>query len=120
MRYIVRKSIIRIVGQIWMPATVCAQVRELSSYDVGNIRGIAAYRLGIDAEELASHSVGKVVEVTIEREDVEQWLMMNSGDFQRVIDFEASIEDGDTTLDFPWSTEDGEMAYCDAMSGDDE
>jgi hypothetical protein len=107
MRYVVRKSIVRIVGNIWMPATVCAQTRELSSYDVGNIRGYAALR-----QDLAENDPL----VLITREDVEQWLMGNSGDFQSVIDFEASIEDGDKTLDFAFATEDGEMAYTDAVS----
>jgi hypothetical protein len=103
MRYVVRKSIVRVVGRIWMPSVVCAQVRELSSYDVANIKsyGDAIGHPGIN------------------RESVEHWLHSNSGDFQSVTDFEASIEDGNDTIDIPWATEEGEFAYIDAMSEND-
>jgi hypothetical protein len=100
MRYVVRKSILRIVGSIWMPAIVCAQARELSKYDVQNIHDIALF-LG---------------DTVITRRAVEYWLGGNAGDFSHVIDFEASIEDGDKTIDIPWASEEGEFAYIDAMS----
>jgi hypothetical protein len=104
MRYTVRKSIVRIVGTIWMPHVTCAQVRDLSDYDVGNIRDIAEF----------------MGEEGITRKAVEYWLGGNAGDFSHVIDFEASIEDGDKTIDIPWASEDGEFAYIDAMSGSED
>lgn len=117
MKYTVRKSIVRLVGQIWMPSVVCAQTKELTDYDVDNIRGLAAHRMGIVEHAVSSYGAG--TGVTITREDVEQWLAMNSGDFQNVTDFEASIEDGDKTIDIPWASEDGEYAYIDAVSKGD-
>lgn len=95
MKYTVRKSIVWIVGRIWMPAIVCAQEKVLSSYDVGNIRDEAG---------------------NITRESLEQWLCSNAGDFQSVQDFSASIEDGEKTVDIPWATEEGEFAYSDCMA----
>jgi hypothetical protein len=52
----------------------------------------------------------------ITRESVESWVDTHSGDFQEVIDFEASLESGDDTIDIPWATEEGELAYLDATS----
>ena len=72
---------------------------------------LAAWRLDVTEDDPS---------IKITREDVEQWLMVNSGDFQSVMDFEASIEDGDTTVDIPWASEEGEFAFSDAMSPDDE
>ena len=39
---------------------------------------------------------------------------MNAGDFASIIDFSASIEDGENTVDIPWASEEGEIAYSDA------
>jgi hypothetical protein len=97
MRYTVRKSFIDVVGKIWMPAVTCSLRINLRAYDIENIRG-------------------RVSDNQITREDVESWLMTHSGDFQSVEDFSASIEDGDQTLDFPFATEAGELAYMDTMS----
>lgn len=38
MRYMVRKSIVEILGTIWMPMVECGQRQELRSYDVENLR----------------------------------------------------------------------------------
>lgn len=94
MRRVVRKSIVRIVGHIWLPPVLCAQDREMSSYDVDNAR---------DKD-------GKIT-----RESVKEWLSKNSGDFQSIVDFEASIEDGDETIDIPWAKEENEIVYADCM-----
>lgn len=94
MKYTVRKSIVRIIGTIWMPATTCAQEQTLSSYDVENCRDDAGQ---------------------ITRESVEQWLTTHSGDFQSVQDFSASIEDGETTVDIPWGKEESEFTFSDCM-----
>lgn len=38
MRYTVRKSLIWVVGRIWMPSAVYSQVITLSGYDIENMR----------------------------------------------------------------------------------
>ena len=96
MRYLVRKSVVRMIGRIWMPAITCAKDITLSEYDVENIR---RYR---------RHS-------GINRDSVDHWLALNSGDFQSIVDFEASIEDGENTVDIPWRDEESESHYDDAM-----
>lgn len=95
MKYTVRKSVIDVVGYIWMPQIVCSLRINMSDYDINNARN---------------------AEGELTRESVEQWLMTHSGDFQSVIDFRASIEDGDKTIDFPFATEDGECQYLDTIS----
>lgn len=54
----------------------------------------------------------------ITRESVERWLCTHAGDFQSITDFSASIEAGETTVEIPFATEDGEMAWCDCMCHD--
>jgi len=69
--------------------------KDLSAYDIENIR---------DEDGM------------ITRDGIENWLGMNAGDFSSVHDFEASIEDGEKSLDFHWAKgEDSEVTYCDAM-----
>lgn len=97
-RYVVRHSYIDVLGVIWMPAATGSLRIKLSNYDIENMRD-------------------KDGEIT--RDSVEQWLTMHSGDFQSVTDFRASIEDGDKTLDFDWSSEENEFAYLDTL-GEDE
>lgn len=98
MRYQVRKSVIDVVGKIWMPNVTASMRLEPSSYDVENMRD----------EDGA-----------ITRDSVEDWLGSHAGDFRSVIDFAASIEDGDSTIDLPWATEDGEFAYLDTFPCED-
>lgn len=95
MKYLVRKSIVQIVGRIWMPAIICGQTKTLDSYDIENCRDD---------------------EGNITRDSVEQWLMTHSGDFQHVIDFSASIEDGDKTVDIPWATEEDKYQFNDCFA----
>lgn len=96
MRYMVRKSVVDIIGTIWVPmGPIFAQHKELSSYDVDNMRG----------------QDGKIT-----RDSVEQWLMTNAGDFSSVKDFRASIEDGNETIDIDWQLgEESDCEYSDAM-----
>lgn len=94
MRYMIRKSVVHVYGRIWMPAIEAGTTLTLSDYDVENCR-----------EE----------DGEINRESVEEWLTMHSGDFREVIDFAASIEDGDKTIDIPWASEDNECAWQDCM-----
>lgn len=98
MRYTVRKSVVWIVGKIWIPMVTCSQTIELRAYDIENIR--------------AHDDDGNIT-----RDAVEQWLYTHAGDFSSIQDFSASIEDGDTTIDIPWATEDGEIAYDDTLAG---
>ena len=91
MRYTVRKSIIQVVGTIWIPAITCAQEKVLSGYDLENI------------------------ERPITRGTVEHWLMLNSGDFQNVQDFSANLEIDGETVEFPWENEESEFTYSDCM-----
>ena len=94
MRYTVRKSVIEVVGTIWMPMTTAATQYTLSSYDVENARD----------------DDGKIT-----RESVQRWLDTHAGDFSAIKDFHASIEDGDDTIEIPWADEDNEYAYIDCM-----
>lgn len=91
MRYTVTKSVIQMLGTIWMPAVTCAQEKVLSGYDLGNI------------------------EQPITRDTVEHWLMLNSGDFQHIQDFCASLEIDGETIDIPWANEESECEYFDCM-----
>lgn len=87
MKYTVRRSVIDVVGKIWMPATKAGTELTLSPYDVENCRD----------------NTGKIT-----RESVQAWLDTHAGDFQCVEDFHASIEDGDETIDIPWETKEGD------------
>ena len=101
-RYLVRVSYVIILGKIWMPMAPASLRKELSSYDVDNIRGYSRH--------LSGDPNGPIT-----REGLEHWLMLNSGDFSSVDDFTASIEDGDQTRDFPWANDDSEIAYLDTL-----
>lgn len=96
MRYVVRKSIVQMVGTIWMPSITAASTIEMSGYDVENAR-----------DENGE----------INRESVQRWLDCNAGDFSNVTDFFASIEDGNETLEIPWADEDNEFIYSDCTYG---
>lgn len=101
-RYVVRVSYVIILGKIWMPMVPASLRKELSRYDVDNIRGYSRH--------LSGDENGPIT-----REGFEYWLLLNSGDFSSVDDFTGSIEDGDQTLDFPWANDDSEIAYLDTL-----
>lgn len=91
-------SEVDVVGRIWQPGCgLCAYTYPLSGYDVENIR---AYGDG---------------EIT--RDAVQRWLDTHAGDFSEIVDFRATIGDGDFDCDF--EDEDNEMAYNTAMFGDE-
>ena len=94
MRYTVRKSVIEVLGVIWLPAVECGQVMTLSGYDVEN----------------AKDDEGRLT-----RDSVERWLCTHAGDFSSILDFHASIEDGEATVEIPWASEEHELRFCDAM-----
>lgn len=92
MRYMVERNSVQVVGGIWMPyGAKAAYEYPLSPYDVENI--------------------GKLT-----RENVERWLNKNAGDFSSIDDFCATVG----TQEIPWATEEGELAYLDAMYKDNE
>ena len=122
MRYTVTKQVVEVLGTIWMPAMECGQRLELSAYDMANLGNPR------------------------NRNDVERWVMLHSGDFQHVTDFRADFHVetctrcGANSTDAPsgkgkrtckaghdWRTshivhewtrgEESEMAYNDAMYG---
>ncbi len=95
MKYVVRKSIIDVVGKIWMPSVTCGQRMTLSAHDVENCR----------------NDTGKIT-----RESVQDWLHSHAGDFSSIEDFSASIEDGVVTVEIPWATEEGELTYLDCTA----
>lgn len=94
MRYIVRTSVVRVLGVMWMPTAPAATELTLTDSDVKNAR---------DDE-------GKIT-----RESVSRWLDSHSGDFSDITDWCASIEYGDDTIDIPWSVEDNEAEYTGLM-----
>lgn len=91
MRYTVTRQRIDLIGTIWMPATVCAQSKDLSDYDMSNIGD--------------PHN----------RDDVERWLLLNSGDFSNVTDFRADFHIGDEHIVHEWQSEESELTFNDAM-----
>ncbi len=98
-RYTVRESYIDVLGYIWMPHALCSLHIDVSAYDLSNMTDTEGH---------------------VTRESVEQWLTMHSGDFSEVVDFSASLEVGDETLDFPWSSEETEMQYLDTIAEPDD
>lgn len=102
MKYTVIQSIIKILGVNWYGQT-CAMLKELNSYDVGN---------------LEDSGLGGELSNEQKRDVVEGWLVKNSGDFQTILDFEADIELGDgcnVTVD--WLNEDSEWEYMEYTGG---
>lgn len=94
MKVLRRYSYVEVLGVIWLPQITAAAKIDLSTYDIGNMTNEAG---------------------TIAREDLEQWLATQAGDFQSITDFAASIELGDETIDIPWTNEENEMSYNDCM-----
>lgn len=96
MKYTVSRSVIQVIGTIWMPAATCAMDIELTGHDVSNI------------------------EEPITRETVEDWLNCHSGDFQSIEDFRADLEIEGETVVFDWKSDDSEITYNDCMFGSED
>ena len=97
MRYTITKQRIDLIGTIWMPAVLCAQTKDLSDYDMKNLG---------DPHD---------------RENVEQWLMCHSGDFQHVEDFCADFHVGDEHIVHEWAKgEESECRFTDCMYPEEE
>lgn len=96
MKYTVCKSMVYILGGVWWPmGALCGQVKELNKFDVENCRD----------------KKGKIT-----RKSLERWLNVHAGDFSSIKDFSASIEDGNKTIEFPWTSEENEMDFIDTQS----
>lgn len=100
MRYEVRKSVINVLGTMWMPPVTGATMMNLSTEDVENIR---QYGHG-----------------AVNRESVGAWLDTHAGDFSGIVDFMASIESGDDTIDIGWADNESEYTFNDAMYPDED
>lgn len=90
MRYTVTVQIIDVIGELWMGGKAVLQ-KELSAYDMENIGD------------------------PTKRDDVELWLLRNSGDFQRVIDFRADFTIGNENIIHDFAKETSEELYNDCM-----
>lgn len=102
MKYMVIKSIIRIVGLNWYGQT-CAYEKDLNRYDVANLEDSGL------CEKLSKEEKREVIEV---------WLAKHIGDFQRILDFEADIELGDgCNVIVDWENEDFYSEYLDCVYG---
>lgn len=98
MKYTVRRSIVDVLGYIWMPNVPAAMTLTLSDYDVGN----------------AKDEEGKIT-----RDSVHDWLNRNAGDFSVITDFSASLEDGDETVNIGWESVEAEQDFASLVLGDD-
>lgn len=96
MKYTVAINKINVLGYIWMPHALCAQVLKPTAYDRENMRDDA----------------GKIT-----RESVQRWLDTNAGDFSHIVDFAVSL---DEELESDFTSEENEMAWRDAMYGSEE
>lgn len=90
MTFKVERNWIELIGKIWLPAVTGAQRRDLTKSDMLNIG-----------------------EPT--RENIEQWLACNSGDFQCVTDFSAVI--GKTVIE--WQDSENQYIYNDCVYGNE-
>jgi hypothetical protein len=101
MKYTVTKSVVQVIGTIWLPTVTAALDYTLDGFDVENLKE------GSESGEVT-------------RESVQDWLDTHAGDFCEVTDFYASIEDGDETIEIPWQDEESELTYNDCMWGSED
>lgn len=106
MKYIVIRSIIKILG-VNRYGQTCAMEKELNSYDVGN---------------LEDSGLGENLSKEQKRDVIEVWLAKNSGDFQKILDFEADIELGidGQNVTVNWLNLDSGLEYLAMMYGYEE
>lgn len=96
MRYTVTKQVIDVVGQLWQGCTAATRL-TLSAHDMSNLGD--------------PHN----------REDVENWIALNSGDFASITDFRADFTvtdpSGNATRDIvhAWTSEENEIAFSDCL-----
>ena len=100
MKYLVRKSIITVIGFIWMPGNIlCSVTNNLTAHDVENM----------------TNEDGKVT-----RDSVDQWVCTHTGDFQSIEDWNADLEVGEDTIVFDWEHEGSEERYLDTQGDPNE
>jgi hypothetical protein len=90
--YTVHKSIIQVLGRIWLPPVVCAMDIELGEYEIGNM-------------------------ITLDREGVLNYLYTHCGDFQEIIDFRADLYNhyDKANVVIEWESPESEYTYNDCM-----
>jgi len=81
---------IEVIGAIWLPAVTAATRYSVSEHDLATMR----YEDG-----------------TINRDDIEGWLLTHSGDFRCIDDFSAWI-DG---TEYPWAHEESAVTFDDCF-----
>jgi len=86
---------IEVIGTMWLPAVTAATRYPVYERDLATMR----YEDG-----------------TINRDDIEGWLITHSGDFQWIDDFAAWI-DG---TEYPWAHEDSAATFSDCFYGSEE
>lgn len=72
-----------------------------------------AYTYRLEPRDVESIRERSADGATIDRGGVEKWLALHTGDFQEILDFRATIGDGEFDCDF--ASEDGTLAYCDCF-----
>jgi hypothetical protein len=103
MRRTIVTSEINVIGKGWYNQNM-AYTYNLSDYDISNMWN----------DEFTA------LEDAITREDVEEWLSKNAGDFQFIDDFEADISYGTEDLVIPWKEEESGMHWHSAMYGEED
>ena len=93
-------AIIRVVGVHWG-----AYIRQGSLAPI--TEPTAAYEYPLSPQDL--ENIGELT-----RENVQNWLDKNAGDFSAVLDFRAEVGEG--VID--WENEENELAYLDCMFGE--
>jgi hypothetical protein len=99
MKYTVTKSVIRVVGRIWLPNALATYEYVLDGHQLGNL---VAYH---------TEFFGRDPDAPIGRECVAHWLALNAGDFQSIIDFEASLEIDGETVSFDFEDDASELEF---------
>jgi len=64
--------------------------------------------------DLDSYDMSNLGDAT-NRDDVEHWLCLNSGDFQSISDFRADFHVDGKHIVHEWAKEDSEFVFSDAM-----
>jgi hypothetical protein len=91
MQYTVTKLRISVLGKLWMGGTAATDY-DLTQHDLNNMKG--------DDPEIT-------------REDVENWLLGHSGDFQSITDFAYDFSPHGPVG--TWANEENELTYTDCM-----
>ncbi len=94
MKYVVRESFVNVLGRLWMPPSA---------------KGATTYPVTADAV--------RGTDGHITRASVGHWLDSHAGDFSQILDFEASVEDGEDTIDIYWADDSNGADFFASMYG---